>query len=236
MPVAKTYEKLTLQGEPFIENKRMYVYVLAKNGPKKVRWYSDAEYRRMYPQAAVTHNIMDFNGKHVFGFEETNYITLYRGENVEEWANEDRTNIRYNCTFGFFTPGRLQLPHLTEGIEAVQLMWDEVAADEIRMRPHEEVKKIVAAKLGTLSKSEYQGYKDEILKKEVTIREDKINSGYFGEKHTYIMVDSTGNTYIWETSERNLIRGQTISIKMKVKDHKEIKGEKVTVVWYCKVI
>ena len=46
MPVAKTYEKLTLQGEPFMENKRMYVYVLAKNGPKKVRWYSDAEYRR----------------------------------------------------------------------------------------------------------------------------------------------------------------------------------------------
>lgn len=236
MPVAKTYEKMEIQGEPFIESKRKYVYVITSKGPKKVRWYSDAEYRRMYPQAVVEHNVMDFNGKHVFGFEETGYITLYKGNNVEEWANEDRTNIRYNCTFGFYTPGRLSTPNLTNGIEAVQLKWEEVAADEIRMRPHDDVKKIVATKLGTVSNSEYQGQENDWITKEVKIREDKAREGYFGEKHTYIMVDTEGNAYLWETSPRNFVRDKAIHLKMKVKAHKEIKGEKVTVVWYCKVI
>ena len=236
MPVAKTYEKMEIQGEPFVENKRMYVYVLAPKGPKKVRWYSDAEYQRMYPQAVIEHNVMDFNGKHVFGFEETGYITIYKGSNVEEWANEDRSNIRYNCTFGFYTPGRLTTPNLTDEIEAVQLKWEEVAADEIRMRTHEEVKKIIAAKLGTVSNSEYQGQENDWLEKEVTIRENKSHEDHFGEKHTHIMVDTEGNTYVWETGTKNIACGETIHLKMKVKTHKEIKGEKVTVVWYCKVI
>ena len=41
MAVAKTYEKMALVGEPFQENGRMYVYVAAPNGQKKVRWYSE---------------------------------------------------------------------------------------------------------------------------------------------------------------------------------------------------
>ena len=48
MPVAKTYESLEMQGEPFKENGRMYVNVMTSKGLKKVRWYSDNEYQRMY--------------------------------------------------------------------------------------------------------------------------------------------------------------------------------------------
>ena len=156
MAVAKTYEKMELIGEPFKESGRMYIYVSAPKGQKKVRWYSDAEYRHMYPNAIIEHNVMDFNAKHVFGFEETGYITLYKGDNVEEWANEDRTHIYFNLTFGFYTPGRFQLPHLSLGIQPVKLMWEDVVAHDDRMRPHEEVQKIVAAKLGTISNSTYQ--------------------------------------------------------------------------------
>ena len=38
MPVAKTYAKMELSGEPFKENGRMYVNVIAPKGLKKVRW------------------------------------------------------------------------------------------------------------------------------------------------------------------------------------------------------
>ena len=48
------------------------------------------------------------------------------------------------------------------------------------------------------------------------------------------MVDAEGNTYIWETGTKNYTSGTTIKLKMKVKTHKEVKGEKCTVVWYCK--
>lgn len=238
MAVAKTYEKMALIGEPFKESGRMYIYVAAPKGQKKVRWYSDAEYRRMYPNAIVEHDIMNFNAKHAFGFEETGYITLYRGRNVEEWANEDRTNIYYNCSFGFYTPGRLDTPHLIEGIEPIRLMWEEVMDHDDRMKPHEEVTKYVRSLLvlegnGT---STYQGVENEWLQKEVTIRDKKSKDSRFGTKHTYSLVDAEGNTYVWETGAKDYVCGKTVSLKMKVKEHKEIDGEKVTVVWYCKEV
>lgn len=234
MPVAKTYAKMEIQGEPFQESGRMYVNVIAPKGLKKVRWYTDAEYRRMYPNAVVEHDVMDFNAKHVFGFEETGYITLYKGRNVEGWANEDRTNIYYNCTFGFYTPGRLETPHLIDGIEPIRLMWEDVMAHNDRMKPHEEVKKIVAAMLNDESASTFQGKVDEWLQKTVTVREKKSKESHFGTKHTFTLEDSEGNTYLWETGAKDYSVAQTVSLKMKVKEHKEMNNEKVTVVWYCK--
>jgi len=234
MPVAKTYEKMQIQGEPFSENGRLYVNVIAPKGIKKVRWYSDTEYQRMYPDAVIEHDVMDFNAKHVFGFEETGYITLYKGKNVEEWANEDRTHIYYNLTFGFYTPGRFKLPYLIDGIEPIQLKWEEVMAHDDRMRPHEEVKKLVDTILNDASSSQYQGEINEWLQKTVKVREKKSKDSHFGTKHTYSLEDSEGNTYIWETGAKDYSIAQTISLKMKVKEHKEINNEKATVVWYCK--
>ena len=238
MAVAKTYAKMELSGEPFKENGRMYVYVIAPKGQKKVRWYTDAEYRKMYPDAAANYDIMDFNARHAFGFEETGYITLYKGSNVEGWADENHTNIRYNCTFGFYTPGRLDTPHLIEGIEPIRLMWEEVMDHDDRMKPHEEVKKYVDRLLilDANSKSQYQGVKDEWLQKAVTVKEKKSNETHFGTKHTYTLEDSEGNSYVWETGAKDFACAETVSLKMKVKEHKEINGVPTTIVWYCKVI
>ena len=236
MPVAKTYEKMAMQGDPFQENGKMYVNVQAPKGIKKVRWYTEKEYMRMYPDAIVEHDVMDFNAKHVFGFEETGYITLYKGKNVEVWANEDRTNIRFNLTFGYFTPGRLELPHLSEGIEPIRLMWKDVVAHDDRMKPHTEVQKIVAALLYGESKSIYQGEVDEWLQKTVKVREKKSKEGHFGTKHTYTLEDSEGNIYVWETGAKDYTCDASVSLKMKVKEHKEIDGVKTTIVWYCKEV
>ena len=115
MAVAKTYEKMALVGEPFQENGKMYVNVQAPKGQKKVRWYSDAEYRRMYPDA-VKNDIMDFNARHAFGFGPEGFITIYQGRNLEDWADAEHDHLRYNCTFGYYTPGRLELPILTNDI------------------------------------------------------------------------------------------------------------------------
>ena len=144
MAVAKYYENMKIQGEPFKENGRMYVNVLAPKGIKKVRWYSDAEYRRMYPDAEIRNDIMDFDARTAFGFGAEGYITIYRGANVEAWADEDRTNIRFNLTFGYFTPGRLDTPVLTNGVKAIRLTWDEVKDHDNRMKTHEAVRKYIA--------------------------------------------------------------------------------------------
>lgn len=238
MPVAKTYEKMALQGEPFQENGRMYVNVLAPKSIKKVRWYTINEYKRMYPDATVEDDIMNFNAKHAFGFDDTGYITLYKGKNVEEWADEDRTNIYYNLTFGFYTPGRLTLPKMCDGIEPVQLKWEDVMDHDDRMRPHEEVKSYVDKLLilDDTGKSQYQGIENEWLQKEIKITAKKSKDGRFGTKYTYTLEDAQNNLYVWETGAKDYSLNQTISLKMKVKEHKEIDGNQVTVVWYCKEV
>jgi hypothetical protein len=130
----------------------------------------------------------------------------------------------------------LELPNLTEGIETVQLRWEQVAAKGNTMKPAVEVQKIVQSLIGMVSNSEYQGEKDEWIQKEVVVREKKSRDSRYGEKHTYVFMDSENNTYIWETNTKDYAIDVAVSLKMKVKEHKEINGEKVTVVWYCKEV
>ncbi len=127
-------------------------------------------------------------------------------------------------------------PNLIEGIEPIVLKWEDVAAEGNMMRPHEEVQKIVAALLYEESVSKYQGQVNEWLQKEVTVRAKKSDDGRFGTKHMYNLVDAEGNTYVWETGAKDYALDQTVSLKMKVREHKKIKDEQVTVVWYCKEI
>jgi hypothetical protein len=234
MPVAKTYANMQLSGEPFKENGRMYVNVIAPKGIKKVRWYSDTEYRRMYPNNIVEHSTTNFNAYHAFGFDAKGYILIYKGKNVEEWAENDRTNIWYNLIFGYYTPSKFECPKLADGIEAIQLKWEDIIDHDKKMLPYEKVKKIVAAMLNDGNESQFQGAINEWLQKTVTIREKKSKDSHFGTKHTYTLEDSENNTYIWETGAKDYPVAQTVSLKMKVKEHKEISNEKVTVVWYCK--
>lgn len=236
MAVAKSYAKSKINGEPFKEKGRMYVNIETPSGLKKVRWYTDEEYSKMYPGEMPVKNIMNFNARHVFGFGPEGFITIYKGNKVEEWAEKDRTNIRFNLTFLYYTPSRLELPKLEEGIEAIRINWEEVMDHDNFMKAHEQVQKIIAAKLGTLSNSEFQGNVGEWLEKTLVIKENTTREDRFGEKHTHKMMDEAGNIYMWETGAKNFAVDSQINLRMKVKEHKEINGDKVTVVWYCKEI
>lgn len=241
MPVAKTYQSMEIQGEPYQENKRWYVNVLSTKGIKKVRWYSDAEYARMYPDDNPAKDLMDFNARHAFGFDEKGYITIYKGdpELIKRWVENDHTNIWYNLTFQYYTPSKFPTPKVLNGIEPIQLKWEDVMDHDDRMRPHEEITKMVNNLISVRTSSyagTYQGEEGNWLEKEVTVRENFVRKDHFGEKHTHFMCDAEGNTYVWETGAKNLEVGMAVKLKMKVKAHKEINGEKCTVVWYCKII
>ena len=241
MAVAKTYANMEICGDPFMENNRMYVNVKAPKGLKKVRWYTDAEYHRMYPNEVAKngkHDIMDFNAHHVFGFGDARYITIYRGDEfaLQECVENHHESFRRNLTFGYYTPSRISVCTLPTGITPIMLKWEEVMDHDDRMKPHNEVQKIVAEKLGKISNSRFVGVVNAWIEKDVTVKENKTREDHFGEKHTHTLVDAEGNTYIWETGAKNLVRGETVHLKMKVKKHEEICGEQVTIVWYCKVI
>ena len=240
MAVAKTYAKMEIRGEPFMENKRMYVNVVSPKGLKKVRWYSDAEYRRMYPGEVIENecSIMDFNARHAFGFGKLGYITVYRGNEVElrEFAENHHESFRYNLTFGYYTPSHIPVCTLPVGITPIVLKWEQVMNHDDRMKSHEVVRKIVEELIYDESASKYQGVVNDWLTKTVNVREKKTSETHFGTKHTYSLIDTEGNTYIWETGAKDYACDTTVSLKMKVKEHKEVSGEKCTVVWYCKEV
>ena len=94
--VAKSYQSLEILGEPFVSNGRWYVNVLTKKGIEKtVRWYSEKEYQRMYPDEKVqTDNIIHINQKKILGFEK-GYITIFKGNTYEEKEYFQMSSARY---------------------------------------------------------------------------------------------------------------------------------------------
>lgn len=244
MPVARSYEKYELAGEPFKESNRWYVNIQMPKGIKKVRWYSDAERAAQDRKAGVEkkNDTMDFNARHAFGFGPLGYITIYKASSqpvLERFVESHLESFRYNCTFQYYTPSRIGVPELPRGIEAIRLSWEQVQDYEDRMRPHEEITKLVNSMLGddaSDSHSVYQGEKDMWIEQDLVVTENTRNEGYYGEKHTHRMYDAKGNAYIWETGTKNFEVGMALKLKMKVKAHKEINGEQCTIVWYCKEV
>lgn len=244
MPTARSYDRYSLDGEPFKENGRMYVYVMMPNGNKKVRWYTEAERAAQDRKAGIEpqhKSIMDFNAKHAFGFDDLGFITVYKGDAnvIQNFAEEHREYFWRNMTFGYYTPSSIEpCTFLPDNITPIKLKWEEVQDYDTRMRPHEEVAKYVANLCGmaTSTSSEYQGEEGQWLEETVSIRENQASDTQFGSKYTHYMVDSKGNTYVWATGTKNYPCGATIKLKMRVKAHKEINGEKCTIVWYCKEI
>ena len=243
MPVARTYEKYEQLDEPFVESGKMYVHVKGPHGSKKVRWYTDAERARMDKAAGVTpkpKDIMNFNAKHAFGFDELGYITIYKGDvdEIEKWADSHHECVRRNLTFGIYTPSRLTIKDLPATITPVRLKWDDISDGDTRMKPHDDVAQIVNKMTidVKVSKSIFQGNKDNWIERVVTIKSNKVVASRFGEQHVHTMLDADENVYIWETSTRDIPVGSTVRMKMKVKDHKTLKGVQTTIVYYCKVM
>jgi len=235
MPVAKTYARFPIDGDVFIENKRMYVNVKTSKGLKKVRWYSDAEYRRMYPDVPIQDIMMSFNARHAFGFGDAGYVTLYKGpeSEIEAWAHSSwPPKAWHNLTFGYYTPSKFDVGEPPKGVEPIVLTWDEVKQDTIHMKSHEEVRKYVDVLLGTSTPQTNEWTPGDWIEKTLIVGEKETKEGNFGTKHTYTMYDAEGNIFVWETGARDYKVDVEVSLKMKVK---EVKDDRI-IVWYCKEI
>ena len=244
MAVARSYEKLEISGEPFNENGRMYVYVITPKGNKKVRWYTEAEYTKMYGDEIKENgkrDIMDFNARHVFGFGEDGYITIYAGDQstLEQFVESHHESFRRNLTFGYYTPSHIPVCTLPAGITPTRLNWEDVMDYDDRMKPHEEVQKIVHKLLYNEEPeftSVYQGEIGSWIERDLVVYSKDKEKSRFGDKYSYLLMDAAGNLYQWETGAKNYATGASKRLKMKVKEYKEINGNEVTVVWYCKEI
>ena len=273
MPVAKSYEKMTIVGEPYEVDKKMYIRVTGPckrcggsghysmnaqgnttcyrcNGSGKenmeVRWYTEsqraaldraAEKRAEKKKVEAEERAIKFKARNAFGFGEAGYITLVIGEydTIQAWRDMlPPHTIWYNEIFGWFIPSANTPNEFITNVKFIRLDWDAVKINDLEMKPDEEVRKYIESLTYEPSKSEYQGVVGEWLIKEVTIKQALNFESMYGANTMHVMEDADENIYVWSTSSKHIEAGTTLKMKMKVKEHKEYKGIKQTVVYYCK--
>lgn len=240
MPVAKTYTQWTRDPEPFIENGKMYIYVVNPKTKvkKKVRWYTDHEYAKMYPTAKVevievTKN--DSSQKRVLGFSK-GYITIFKGDQLEHLEWFKRSVARYHKIWKWYIVSEDEVPtDLPEGIEPIRLNWEQISDDDV-MKANNAIAAIVEAMMYGDSASEFQGSVGDRLEVVLTIEKAIPVEGAYGTSTVHIMHDDFENVYVWITAAKSLVAGNAYLIKGTVKEHKTYKGTKQTVLTRCKVM
>lgn len=217
----------------------------------EVRWYTDkqrealdraAEKRQAAAKVKQEERRVKFAARNAFGFGPAGFITLIWGDNdgIQEWRAElPMHTVLYNNVFGWYIPSEKTPDLIPERFSSKRLDWTEIRdendSEDLSMKEHEVVRTYVRNIERGISKSEYQGEKDEWLEKDVTIKKNISLDNQYGNSHMHIMEDADENVYVWTTASKSLEVGTTIRMRMKVKDHKEYDGVKQTVVYYCKI-
>ena len=217
----------------------------------EVRWYTDkqrealdraAEKRQATAKVKQEERRVKFAARNAFGFGSAGFITLIWGDNdtIQNWRAElPMHTVLYNNVFGWYIPSEKTPESIPEEISSKQLNWTEIQdendPEDLSMKEHEVVRTYVRGIERGISKSEYQGEKDEWLEKDVIIKKNIPLDNQYGNSHMHIMEDADENVYVWTTASKSLEADTTVHMRMKVKDHKEYDGVKQTIVYYCKI-
>lgn len=235
MPVAKSYQELEIIGDVFVSSGRQYVNVKMKSGAlKTVRWYSDSEYQKMYPDAAPRST--DLQGKpqkEVLGFTK-GYITIFKGDTYAEIDWFRASIARYARPWGWYIISTEEIPEdLPEGIEPIRLFWELVGQKDGNLKPEHLVKEAVESIIYDESESEYQGSLGERLDLYLTVERAIELDNNYGRSTMHLMRDDCGNLYVWTTAFKSWTAGTEHHIRGTVKEHRKYKGEKQTVLTRC---
>lgn len=233
--VAKSYQTLEIIQEPFSENGRLYVKVKTKKGIiKKVRWYSESEYAKMYPDENPQEKRFR-SQKDVLGFEK-GYITVFKGDNLppKEWFREH--GARYTRFWGWFIPSELDVPtDIPFDVDIVRLDWD-VVGDGDKLKPDDQVIAALDSIIYDEHPSQFQGVIGDRLTRTLVVDKAITLNGYFGLSTMHIMRDAQDNVYIWTTAAKTWGVGSTHTLVGTVKDHKVYHNTKQTVLTRCREI
>ena len=243
MPVAKSFQSLAIFGEPYIKNGRQYVVVVKPNGShREVRWYTEAEYAKMYPTEA-NKDVDAVLGKKirptkdVLGFT-NGYITIFKGDTYAllDWFRE--STARYHNIFGWYFISTEELPEIPAGIEPIQLKWEDVTfVDEDTLKSEAIIKEHINSLIYETTSSEWQGEVGDRLDLELTVQKAiPLDNGYYGPSIFHLFTDTAGNEYTWTTGSKTLEEGITYTLRGTVKNLVLYKGSKQTVLTRCHIL
>lgn len=238
--VAPSFQKMRQLGDPFLSSGKMYVKVLnEKTGTERiVRWYTDVEYRKAYPNsttetvaAAIKSNTSQMSA---LGFK-GGPITIFKGVTDKDEEYFRLSKARYCTWWGWYLPyGESNLIDLPSHIIPTSLSWESVGTPNGSLKTESKVREAIDSILyDSHGVSEYIGSIGERREFLLTVVKNiSFDSGY-GTSHIHTFNDEAGNEYIWSTSAKSWGVGETKHIKGTIVGHQMYQGVKQTKINRC---
>ena len=133
--VAPSFQNFEFLTEPYSTNGKMYIRV---RNPKtkterQVRWYTEKEYYKLYPEEKVKSNSSNKYYrplKEVLGFNK-GYITLIRGDIDNNFGWLANSIARYHKYWEWYIISTENIPNdIPFGLNFYQLNWESIGLDE----------------------------------------------------------------------------------------------------------
>ena len=237
--VAKSFQNMTIVSEIYKESGRQYVTVKneATGKTRKVRWYSEAEYAKMYPGEVTsdTSSVMK-SQKKALGFE-NGYVTIFKGDTFEElsWFHQHE-ELRYHKVWGWYLPSNLEMPEgKPESLTPIRLDWSMVSDNGETTNSEAKMREAVDPLLFDPSPSEFIGEVGERIKFSATVIDKKTTENDYGFQNIHFFEDENKNIYVWSTSAKNLDIGTSYDVVGTVKAHSTYRNCKQTWLTRCLV-
>ena len=239
MPVAKSFQEYNFITEPYEVSGKMYVRVQhpRTGNTRQVRFYSDKEYAKMYPEEKKVATGKEYGPqKDALGFQE-DYITIFKGDTSthEDWFKQ--SVARYSVWWGWYIPSTKEVPNdLPNKIAAVRVPWQLVGQDNGYLKPNSVVKAAIENLLYEESTSQHIGAIGERIEKKLTVVKSTSARNYYGETYYFQFKDADDNLYSWNTStKKQLLVDETYLIRGTIKEHSTYKNEKINILTRCQV-
>lgn len=226
--VAKSYQKYNIIDLPYTKNGKQYILIDVNGKQKEVRWYSEKEYAKMYPEDKAQNSTEDKYYKPqkiALGFDK-GYITIFKNvsKENESWF-EENTACRYARHWGWYVPSTIAVPQdYPKGVQAVRLDWEPMGNEKDWLKEESVVKAHVTATLlaaaGKKTDIPITAYNigdrlDLMVKIDGKIEEK--NGKYHSTTYIYDMSDGT-YYYKWKTQAKDWVVGTEHKIRGTVKD------------------
>lgn len=238
--IAKSFQTgYEIVGAPYEQNKKMYVVIRHNNTKKErtVRWYSEQEYKKLYPDAKIEVAAPAVNHNKILGFAK-GYITIFAGVND---ANEDwfrrHVECRYHDWWGWYVVSTEEVPaDIPFGVRAIQLPWEEVGADAFTLKAKADVKRAIEAYLYEDDGSVFVGNVGDRIELRLTVERAIPLENNFGHSTMHIFTGEDNNKYIWTTAAKTLSEGGTYNIRGTIKEHRVYQGQHQNILTRCFII
>lgn len=235
MAVAKSYRDCEILCNPFISNGRKYVNIKTPSGlEKRVRFYSDAEYFKIYGEPFAP--VAPVSEKDKLGFV-NGYITIFKGNTYphKDWLKEQGARFTKLFNWSFASDVEWDEEDLPADLEPLEIPWEAVSEND-HILPESKVRAYIESLMYEPSNSEYVGEIGERIEEVFTVTKAFTFDGYYGTSTMHIMEDADGNVFVWTTASKSFPEGKVMTLRGTIKDHREYKGTKQTILTRCKEV